>query len=122
MKRAVLTILLIFAFGTTQLRAAVDFSSDSPAIQLELSNDNDYFQDKNFTISPNPSKDRLNIRLLKSSENTTIEVFDVLGKRVHKSNITQLESSIDVSRWKTGVYLVKISNEKESHTKRFIKQ
>lgn len=80
------------------------------------------FQDGLFKISPNPSKNRLNIKLPKSFDNMTVEVFDVLGKRVHKSVITNLDSTIDVSRWKTGVYLVKVSNDIESQTKRFIKQ
>lgn len=79
-------------------------------------------QDDDFVISPNPSKDKLNIKLPKSSENMVLEVFDVLGKRIHKATITQLEASVDVSRWKTGVYLVKVSSDKESQTKRFIKQ
>ncbi len=43
----------------------------------------------------------------------TLEVFDVLGKQIHKTTITQLETSIDVSHWKTGVYLVKMSNDKD---------
>ena len=121
MKKILLSLILIGVFGTSSLYASLypfGISEDS----LSIENPNDFFQDNNFKISPNPSKDKLNITLPSSFENMTLEVFDVLGKRVHKSIITQLESSIDVSRWKTGVYLVKISNEKESQTKRFIKQ
>ncbi|MBC2845876.1 T9SS type A sorting domain-containing protein [Winogradskyella flava] len=79
-------------------------------------------QDKDFTISPNPGKDKLNIKLPSSIADTNIEVFDVLGKRVYKGVITQLESSINVSNWKSGVYLVKVSDGKSTQTKRFIKQ
>ena len=77
-------------------------------------------QEKEFTISPNPSKSKLNIKLPSAVE-VDIEVFDVLGKRVYKGQLTQLESSINVSNWKSGVYLVRISNDKTSQTKRFIK-
>ena len=83
---------------------------------------NDLFHDDSFKISPNPSKDKLNIRMPKASQNLTLEVYDVLGKRIHKSTITQLATSIDVSSWKTGVYLVKVSNKNETQTKRFVKQ
>jgi len=120
MKKLLLGLITIIVFGTMTLHASFNHSSVETLINFEIPND--YFQDNNFTISPNPSKDKLNIRLPKSSENMTLEVFDVLGKRIHKSTITQLEASIEVSSWKTGVYLVKISNEKESQTKRFIKQ
>lgn len=120
MKRILLIFISLFTFGAMSLYA----SSNHPSIEtiINVENPIDYFQDNNFKISPNPAKDKLNINLPSSSKNMTLEVFDVLGKRIHKSTITQLEASVDVSRWKTGVYLVKISNEKESQTKRFIKQ
>ena len=75
-----------------------------------------------FTITPNPAKSQLNIKLPNADEDLKIEVFDVLGKRVYKGLITQLESSINVTNWKSGVYLVRVSNEKITQTKRFIKQ
>lgn len=75
-----------------------------------------------FSISPNPAKSSLNIKLAVSDSDIKLEVFDVLGKRVYKSALTQLESTIDVSNWKSGVYLVRISDDKTVHTKRFIKQ
>lgn len=87
-------------------------------------NETDRFDDQKdeFTITPNPAKSKLNIKLLSADEDLNIEVFDVLGKRVYKGVITQLESSINVTNWKSGVYLVRVSNDKTSHTKRFIKQ
>jgi hypothetical protein len=82
------------------------------------------FEVKNneFVISPNPGTNKLNISLSQNSSDTKLEVFDVLGKRIYKGLITDLETSVNVSNWKSGVYLVKISNEKISKTKRFIKQ
>ncbi|WP_243471476.1 T9SS type A sorting domain-containing protein [Winogradskyella sp. MH6] len=79
-------------------------------------------QDVEFSISPNPAKSRLNIIMPTGSDEMNLEVFDVLGKRVHKGTITQLSSSVNVSSWKSGVYLVKLSDGKTTQTKRFIKQ
>ncbi|MBU2929715.1 T9SS type A sorting domain-containing protein [Winogradskyella psychrotolerans] len=79
-------------------------------------------QNNEFTIAPNPAKNKLNIKLQNSSEDLKLEVFDVLGKRIFKGVITKLESSIDISNWKSGVYLVRISDDTETQTKRFIKQ
>lgn len=120
MKKTIHIFISLVFFGTMSISASSNHSNSEVFINLE--SPIDYFQDNNFKISPNPSKDKLNIKLPSSLENITLEVFDVLGKRIHKSTITKLEASIDVSHWKTGVYLVKISNEKESQTKRFIKQ
>ena len=79
-------------------------------------------QNNDFTIAPNPAKNNLNIKLKNSSEDLKLEVFDVLGKRIYNGLITKLESSIDVSNWKNGVYLVRISDDTETVTKRFIKR
>jgi hypothetical protein len=79
-------------------------------------------QDEDFVISPNPAEDKLNIKLLSANENVKLEVFDVLGKLIYKGEITQLESSVNISNWKSGVYLVRVSNNKSTQTKRFIKQ
>ena len=79
-------------------------------------------QNTELTISPNPAKDKLNITLPSGSGDMNLEVFDVLGKRVYKGLLTQLESSVNVSGWRSGVYLVRISNNSITQTKRFIKQ
>jgi len=80
------------------------------------------FQETEFTISPNPAKNNLNIKLSNADSDMKLEIFDVLGKRVHKGLITNLNSSVNVSNLKSGMYLVRISNDKVSQTKRFIKQ
>ncbi len=78
--------------------------------------------DKEFSIRPNPARTTLNITLPNANEDMNLEVFDVLGKRVYKGIVSNLESSVDVSKWKSGVYLVRISNDELTQTKRFIKQ
>jgi len=127
MKKLLLIFISVFTFSTMSANARWNVNGDVKVIEnanyiSDLSENIALYQDEGFKISPNPSKNKLNIKLPASSENMTLEVFDVLGKRIHKSTITKLEASVDVSNWKTGVYLVKISNEKESQTKRFIKQ
>jgi len=73
-----------------------------------------------FYISPNPSSSRLNIILPSNINDISIEVFDILGKRIFRGNT--ISSSFNVSSWNSGVYLVKVSNEISTQTKRFIKQ
>jgi hypothetical protein len=76
-----------------------------------------------FSIKPNPSKEHLNIRIENTNTlNYKIQVFDVLGKIVLEQSLSGLSSSISVSNWKSGVYLVKISSKTFSQTKRFLKQ
>ncbi|SDB24150.1 Por secretion system C-terminal sorting domain-containing protein [Flavobacteriaceae bacterium MAR_2010_188] len=77
---------------------------------------------KDFTISPNPSSSKLNLRLPSIDEKTTLTVLDVLGKKIYSKELDQLITNVDVSRWNNGVYLVRITTEKTTQTKRFVKQ
>ncbi|TDY11891.1 T9SS type A sorting domain-containing protein [Meridianimaribacter flavus] len=75
-----------------------------------------------FTISPNPATTKLNIRLPQGQQNAVVNVYDVLGKRVYSKELNSLTASIDVSKWNTGVYLVKVSANNFTQTRRFVKQ
>ncbi|WP_040278060.1 T9SS type A sorting domain-containing protein [Psychroserpens damuponensis] len=76
----------------------------------------------NFEISPNPATSKLNISLPQNLDNATVTVYDVLGKKICAKGITNLSSSIDVSNWNSGVYLVRVSTNNQTLTKRFVKQ
>jgi len=70
----------------------------------------DEFKKGEFAIIPNPSNYKLNIDLANLNSETKIEVYDVLGKRIHSKMLNNVKSSIIVSNWDSGVYLVKITN------------
>ena len=76
----------------------------------------------NFKISPNPSSRELNLNLSRLDNNTNVEVFDVLGKKIYADRIENLNKSIDVSQWNNGVYLVRLTSDNGTQTKRFVKQ
>ncbi|OUS01914.1 hypothetical protein A9Q86_04490 [Flavobacteriales bacterium 33_180_T64] len=76
-----------------------------------------------FAITPNPASLNLNVTIPSHIENATIKVFDLLGKKVIERDISNLQTiSINVSKWNTGIYIVKISSDDIIQTKRFIKQ
>jgi len=95
---------------------------DNILASSSLSTDEFSLANTEFTISPNPGRNKLNINLPSSDGELKLEVYDVLGKRVFKGLITQLESSVNVTNWRSGVYLVRVSNNELVQTKRFIKQ
>lgn len=77
-----------------------------------------------FTIYPNPGSSNLNIDIPSlTDEGLTLEVFNVLGKKVHTSGLAKLSTSIDISKWNSGLYLVRITSPDEgiTLTKRFVK-
>ena len=80
--------------------------------------------DKNwdFQITPNPGNSLVNLTVPSHGDDMKLEVFDVLGKRIHRQMINAIDTNLNVSSWKNGVYLVRMSSDSESQTKRFIKQ
>lgn len=75
-----------------------------------------------FEISPNPAKNNLNIRLDSAMTSANVSIYDVLGKKVYERSLSSVNTSIDVSKWNAGVYLVRISTDNQTLTKRFVKQ
>ncbi|WP_353776956.1 T9SS type A sorting domain-containing protein [Winogradskyella sp. 3972H.M.0a.05] len=81
-----------------------------------------------FTISslklyPNPTDSELNITFNSNIASGSIEVFNILGKQVFSKDINNANSdSLNISDLAQGLYLIRISSEGQSETKRFIKQ
>ncbi|MEF3078806.1 endonuclease [Winogradskyella poriferorum] len=71
------------------------------------------------SIYPNPVKSKLYINLA-SNENTVVEIFDILGKRVLKTQINSSDS-INVQTLKSGVYILKLTQNNSSVSKKLIK-
>ncbi|WP_111683944.1 T9SS type A sorting domain-containing protein [Winogradskyella tangerina] len=120
----VLTLRILSSTNPTWLDAdevSAIIEVDNITAQSSLSTPEFEANNAQFEIKPNPSKDKLNI-VLPTNTDVKLEVFDVLGKRVYNGTISQLSSSIDVTNWRSGVYLVRVSNDSATQTKRFIKQ
>ena len=127
MKRRLLSTFLVLTFLGFNLIHANAVSVEGPLNENLISFKNsDGFQEKDFSISPNPATSKLNIKLnrsLLSETNLDLSVYDVLGKKVyHRTEIGALETTVDVSKWNRGIYLVRISSKDSTYTKRFVKQ
>lgn len=87
---------------------------------LTLSEDNIEVND--FKISPNPAKNNFTLELGAFNNNAVVEIYDVLGKKVLNRKINAIATNFDISRWNSGLYIIKISSEKSVVMKRFVKQ
>jgi hypothetical protein len=80
----------------------------------------DFAFSSNLSISPNPSYGVFNIQI---NSNATIELFNLLGKKLQSYKINSGNHSLDLSQYNAGIYLVKVSNESnQSKTVKLIKQ
>lgn len=83
----------------------------------------DEFNVHSFELRPNPSQDYLNIALSRNDASSAmIDVYDPLGKLIHNQKLETSTAKILVSNWSSGMYFVKISNNRDSQVKRFLKK
>lgn len=76
----------------------------------------------NFKIIPNPASSEINLKLSKAFDTGYVKVYNPLGKEVYNKVVSNFDTSIDVSGWSNGIYLISIKTGDELQTKRFIKQ
>jgi chitodextrinase len=77
------------------------------------------FSDGSFKLYPVPAKDILNIEISTTAQNT-YRVINSIGQVVKAGKL--INKSIEVSKLKTGVYLLEINDGEEKLIKKFFKQ
>ncbi|GGK22848.1 hypothetical protein GCM10007962_16330 [Yeosuana aromativorans] len=106
-----LVVIVSEYFGTVQVtsRSLSDITLDSKSFELN-----------SFKMYPNPTSLGYVKLLSKNNAPMTISVFDMLGKQVlHKA---VKNNTLDVSSLKTGLYLMKVSQDNASITKKLVVQ
>ena len=68
-----------------------------------------------FNIYPNPAKNIVSIRI-ENNGNYKVEIYNGYGKVLLEDSLTSLHKTIEISTLPTGVYLVRISNEKSEYS------
>ncbi|MDN3666581.1 endonuclease [Algibacter miyuki] len=75
---------------------------------------------ENLKIYPNPTKgSNINID---TNQPLEFGIYDILGKQTNKGVISSSAKSIDVANLEQGVYILKLSSEVRSITKKIVKQ
>ena len=79
----------------------------------------------NVSIYPNPSNGIINVRFeTTSNDNVKIELFDLQGRRVYRSNHSNNQSLFDepiaTGKLANGIYVLNVSQGNKSTTKRII--
>ncbi|MEN8957783.1 MAG: T9SS type A sorting domain-containing protein, partial [Flavobacteriales bacterium] len=84
---------------------------------------NEKLPEIDFGLFPNPASSVINIQLDQSIyHNNSMRIFNLLGGLVATRRISTTRTSIDVSNYPKGVYLINVTSEKGNKTKRFIVQ
>lgn len=76
----------------------------------------------NPRIYPNPAHDNLTIELnTEFHGKSQMMILNTNGAIVHERILSENQSTIDLSSFTSGVYFVKITNNHDTHTSKFIK-
>ena len=102
-----------------------DFVLDMKEIYYysDITGINEFTDDYNVSIYPNPANDYLMINTT-INENLNIEIYTVRGQSVMSTectnNISQMR--IDISQLPAGMYFIRIANNQNNITKKFVKE
>ena len=66
---------------------------------------NDLKQLYNFSFSPNPTQNQLNLKASKKISN--VELFNTLGQKALSKKINSLNTNLDLTHLKKGIYIMK---------------
>jgi hypothetical protein len=106
-------------FGTGVVSGTLQLDNISASTTLSKQ---DFNIENNFNIYPNPSTTNLNLNFKNVDSNTLVEVYNILGAKVYSRTINNNKSTINTTQWQKGVYLVRVSSDIRTITKRFVKQ
>jgi len=75
-----------------------------------------------FNIYPNPAKDEIKLSFANVVGEISVEVYDMLGRTNIFNKVDNVDNySLDISKLKSGVYLITISSKDIRISKKFIK-
>jgi hypothetical protein len=104
----------------------IDFSTMSkitnPPASCLLLNSPEITKESYFHIYPNPSSDILNIYTanINAYQNTECVIFDIYGKLIYTTNITNQHTLLDLSLIPEGLYILQLASDHLLHAEKII--
>lgn len=83
--------------------------------------DNEINTQTSIEVFPNPTSERINIKLPNHTTETTIEVFSLSGKVLQNLKSNKGNITINLSTYQSGLYFISIKNEEKTITKNIFK-
>ena len=75
-----------------------------------------------FVMYPNPVSNTLYISLTSVSENSMFEIYTIDGRKISVEKINSLKNKINVETLAKGTYMIKIYNQDQILTSKFVRQ
>jgi len=77
----------------------------------------------NFTVKPNPASDYIDIEvnIFDSQQNLEIDLMDISGRILINQMILTKKTSLNISNFKKGIYILKIHSSQQTNFVKFVK-
>ena len=89
--------------------------------QTSLGNNN-ITKEKELVLFPNPTSDKLNLRIAENQIGNRVTIFSVLGQELNSYILNTEETILDVSHYQNGIYLLKINTNSDIQSYKFVKK
>jgi hypothetical protein len=109
----------IVAVMTNSIRRKELKTSDACQAPLSVTQQN---FTNSVTVYPNPTSNVLNYIIKNDFVISSIVINDISGKEVFRNNVGNNPTQIDVSNLSAGVYFITFNSDKNTATKKFIKE
>lgn len=75
-----------------------------------------------ITLFPNPVEDKLNVRVSNSMVNTKATIYSMSGRKMETMILDTTQTSVNLSRYSSGIYMLKLESEQGSILRKIIKR
>jgi len=75
-----------------------------------------------FKLYPIPFSGELSLRFEKINQERTVQIYDILGKEVFHSQITEMAADLDLTRLPSGIFFLQVSSGQERILRKISKE
>ena len=79
-------------------------------------------QSSKISVCPNPATDKITIEIAAGLASSQLSIINLNGEEVLTRQITQPKTQIDISNLPSGVYIVRLTNDKTVEVRKIIKE
>lgn len=97
-----------------------NFPQDGNDLALGIESDN-YNIPSQFNVYPNPTNNKITFTTNLSKTKLRLEILDINGRLIQSYECKSSKKEMDISNYKNGVYILKISTSEQSSFVKFIK-
>jgi hypothetical protein len=108
----------------TKREVTITLQSKVKKNQQDIEPTEDFMGERTIKIFPNPTRGDLNVNItnLKENEHLTVTIYDMNGRTIINTPITEGSNAVDMNTQAQGMYIMHITNGSERLEYKIIKQ